>query len=305
MASPRSSFGLAAEEVVTFCTVTFGCTAAHFKGYAHGGLRRQLPENMRLRFERYAELNAWPKNGDGSKPGGNVFVSRTSSISDESGGLSEAAISAAANVAGLNSSVANDMVRRYSTEFSATDLPPSGHGDVTGNEVSATHANNERGDKAGRGLSGQLQQTKTGDASSSMASLELETAGSTASFKSANGTASSPAAAAAAAAAASKSANAALAATALQRGGFLAESIGGGRPESVGHSINESKVKEAIADAEVAVASAIDDYDILERGSHVGADLDVDEDGEGASANELMRQRFAARYNDIELFPSF
>ena len=77
------------------------------------------------------------------------------------------------------------------------------------------------------------------------------------------------------------------------------------RRKAMLHHYTEFVDVQAIADAEVAVASAIDDYDILERGSHVGADLDVDEDGEGASANELMRQHFAARYNDIELFPSF
>ncbi len=68
------------------------------------------------------------------------------------------------------------------------------------------------------------------------------------------------------------------------------------------HHYTEFVDVQAIADAEVAVASAIEDYNILERGANQSTDLYEDEEG---GANTLMQQRFTARYNDIELFPAF
>lgn len=68
------------------------------------------------------------------------------------------------------------------------------------------------------------------------------------------------------------------------------------------HHYTEFVDVQAIADAEVTVASAIEDYNILERGANQSTDLYEDEEG---GASTLMQQRFAARYNDIELFPAF
>ena len=55
---PRSDpcpgkFGVESEEVATIATVTFGCSAAHALGHSHGGLRRHLPSDPKLRYKRY------------------------------------------------------------------------------------------------------------------------------------------------------------------------------------------------------------------------------------------------------------
>ena len=68
------------------------------------------------------------------------------------------------------------------------------------------------------------------------------------------------------------------------------------------HHYTEFVDVQAIADADVAVASAIEDYNILERGA-LSPELG---EGDGEMVGDaLTRQRFAARYNDIELFPAF
>ena len=71
------------------------------------------------------------------------------------------------------------------------------------------------------------------------------------------------------------------------------------------HHYTEFVDVQALADADIAVASAIDDYNVLERGSQ-SSDLSLHEDGlNHAYTSGLMRQRLAEKFNDIELFPAF